>query len=82
MTEKTNDSTAPDVSGKSQTTGSIIITLEIADPETVAEYSKCEKSFISDDLLNGNLMTMCDVVSIESNRGIDGKSPSIPALKT
>ena len=67
MTEKTNDSTAPDVSGKSQTTGSIIITLEIADPETVAEYSKCEKSFISDDLLNGNLMTMCDVVSIESN---------------
>ena len=48
-------------------TDSIRILLEINDPETVAAYSKCEKSFISDDLLNGNLMDMCDVVSIEAN---------------
>ncbi len=48
-----------------KSSGSIRIMLEITDAETVAAYSKCEKSYISDDLLNGNLLTMCDVVSVE-----------------
>jgi len=51
----------------SQFSGSIRILLEITDAETVAAYSECEKSFISDDLRNGNLITMCDVALIELN---------------
>jgi hypothetical protein len=44
----------------------IIITLKIEDKETVEEYSKCDPSFIEDDIRNGNLLEMCSVLSIRN----------------
>lgn len=48
---------------------SIRITLEITDPETVEAYSDCDESFIMDDIMNGNLLSQCAVVSCEKTGG-------------
>jgi len=43
----------------------IQIILEITDKETLDAYSNIDNSFIEDDLRNGTLMEMCDVVEID-----------------
>lgn len=43
----------------------IIIVLEITDPETVEAYWDTDKEIIFDDLQNGLLLEMCDLVKLE-----------------
>jgi len=43
----------------------IIITVEITDPETVADYWDVAKDLIDADLHDGTLMTVCRVTSVE-----------------
>ncbi len=43
----------------------IVITLEITDPETVADYWDIAQELVYDDLYEGSLISECELVSVK-----------------